>query len=81
MATVMGRESALLRRSIDALLEIYVSWLEECHAVRQAYQWWADSDRGHSELAYAGYVAALDREEHAARAYAEQVERVTRICA
>jgi hypothetical protein len=30
-------------------------------------------------LAYAGYVAALDREEQAASTYADHVERVSRI--
>jgi hypothetical protein len=80
MSTVTNSDSALGRRSIDALLELYVSWREQCNAVRQAYQSWIDSDRGEHGLAYAGYVAALDREEYAARAYAHQIERVHRIC-
>ena len=56
-------------------LEYYVSWREECHAVRLAYQRWVDSTRCEARLAYAGFVAALDREEHAARAYASHIER------
>jgi hypothetical protein len=79
MSTVTNRDSAAGRRSIDMLLQHYVSWREESHAVRLAYQHWADSDRGRRGVAYAGYVAALDREELAARAYADQIERVSRI--
>ena len=37
---------------------------------------WVDSTRAEGRLAYARYVAALDREEHAARVYASQIERV-----
>ncbi len=81
MTTVTDSDSALGRRLIDALLERYVSWREECRGVRQAYQRWAVSDRCQRALAYAVYVAALDREEQAARAYADQIDRVTRICA
>jgi hypothetical protein len=79
MRTGTSSDSTLGRRAIDGLLEVYVSWREECGSVREAYQSWADSDRGQRRLAYAGYIAALDREEHAARAYADQVERVSRI--
>jgi hypothetical protein len=42
---------------------------------------WGCSDRDERALAYAGYVAALDGEEQAARAYADQLELVGRICA
>ncbi len=77
MRTATNTVNPLDQRSIAALLELYVSWREECSAVRQAYRAWADSDRGHRELPYAGYVAALDREERAALAYAEQSGRVS----
>jgi hypothetical protein len=76
MRTMFSTDSALGRRSIDALLELYVAWREECNAVQHAYQWWAGSDRGELGLAYAGYVAALDREEHAARVYAERIATI-----
>jgi hypothetical protein len=79
MRTVVSSDSAFARRSIDALLELYVCWREECYAVRYAYQRWSEADRGQRRLAYAGYIAALDREEHAARAYADQTERASRI--
>jgi hypothetical protein len=80
MRTVVSSDSARRRWSIDALLEVYVCWREECHAVRKAYEGWVEAGRDQRRLAYAGYIAALDREEHAARAYAAQIERVSRIC-
>jgi hypothetical protein len=80
MSTVYSSDSAFPGRSIDALLELYVCWREECHAVRQTYQRWVEADRDQRRLAYAGYIAALDREEHAAHAYADQTRRLSRIC-
>ena len=35
--------------------------------------------QGERRLAYAGYVAALDREEQAARTYAGHVDRIRRL--
>src|ERR1700759_49429 len=75
MRTVSGSDTTLGRWAVDEVFERYVSWLQECHAVRLAYQRWVDSSRAEARLAYAGYVAALDREEHAARAYASHIER------
>ncbi|HWC85064.1 MAG TPA: hypothetical protein VG388_00900, partial [Solirubrobacteraceae bacterium] len=74
MRTAITSDGALGRSSLDSLLERYVAWREECASVRDAYRLWTESDRGSRESAFAGYVAALDREEHAAGAYAEQVE-------
>ena len=79
MRTASDSNTVLGRSVIDELLERYVSWSEERYAVRQAYQRWADSGSGERGLAYAGYLGALDREEHAARTYADQIDRVRRI--
>jgi hypothetical protein len=79
MDTVTDSTTAFGRWAIDEMLERYVSWREECSAVRMAYQQWADSGPRERGLAYAGYLAALDREERAARTYAGHVERVRRI--
>jgi hypothetical protein len=80
MRTMVNSQSAVARRSIDALLERYVRWREECAAVQRTYLGWVEADRSQRRLAYAGYIAALDREERAADAYADQIERVGRIC-
>jgi hypothetical protein len=68
------------RWAIDDLLEGYVSWREACQAVWFTYERWIASDRGEQGLAYAAYLAALDREERAALTYAHHIECVTRIC-
>ena len=78
MDIVTDSASAIDRRMIDELLERYISWREECYAVRLAYQCWAESGRRGRRLAYAGYLAALDREEQAARTYAGHVDRAQR---
>jgi hypothetical protein len=75
MGTVFGSDTTLRRWAVDELLECYLSWREECHAVRLAYQRWVGSTRAEARLAYTGYVVALDREEHAARTYATHIER------
>ena len=75
MGTMFDSDTAVFRWAIDELLESYVSWREECHGVRLAYRRWIGSERAEGRLAYAGYVAALDREERAAGAYAGHIER------
>jgi hypothetical protein len=79
MDTAADSTIAFARRTIDELVERYISWREESRAVRTAYQQWANSGRGDHRLAYAGYVAALDREEQAARTYAGHVGRIRRL--
>jgi hypothetical protein len=79
MSMVTTIDIALGRRAVDALLEHYVAWREECETVWQAYQRWVDADRHERWLAHAGYLAALDREEQAACTYADHLEHVRRI--
>jgi hypothetical protein len=80
MTIAAGTEMTLDRWAVDELLESYVVWREECNAVGVAYQHWNGSEtRAERWLAHAGYVAALDREELAARTYANQVKRFSRI--
>jgi hypothetical protein len=79
MSTIVDTDTALGRRAVDELLERYVSWREECNRVAHSYEGWIGSDRGEGALAYAAYLAALDREEHAARSYAHHLEHVRRL--
>lgn len=82
MATVLGSDIASARwidHLVDQLLERYVAWREESRTVQLAYELWADAVREERKLAYAGYLAALDREQQAARVYAQRIEWVTRI--
>jgi hypothetical protein len=61
----------------DALLDLYVTWREESGSVAQSYQSWISAGRDQERLAYSAYVAALDREEHAAAAYQRLVEQAS----
>jgi hypothetical protein len=64
-------------RLVDDVIERYVCWREACAGVDAAYAAWHVARRGERRLAGAAYVAALDREEHAALVYSQMIERVT----
>jgi hypothetical protein len=76
MKTLTNNNAASGQSLVDALLPYYVSWREQSLAVRLAYQQWTESARAERKPAYTEYLAALYREGHAARVYADQIERV-----
>ena len=59
---------------IDAMMDGYVSWREECAAVEKAYRDWLAARSEDRALAFAAYSAALDREEYAAGEYRRLIE-------
>ena len=61
---------------VDALIESYVEWREECEAVKTAYDRWTGAERCDRALAYATYQAALEREEKAAAVYQSAATRL-----
>jgi hypothetical protein len=65
----------------DRLIDLYVRWREESHAVQVAYERWASAQREDRPAAFAAYSAALDREERAGEVYAELVRSVTPMAA
>ena len=50
-------------------LESYARWRQASAAVGLAYDGWRSGARPDRSLAFAAYLAALDREEHAARVF------------
>ena len=60
----------------DAFVDSWVSWRESCEEVRGAYWWWRECARPQRALAFAGYRAALDREEHAANIHWDFAELI-----
>ena len=76
---VTTSDTRLGRALADRLLQQYTSWRRESAAVQRAYEAWISSDADNRELAYAGYLAALDQEELAADGYRDQVAWVERI--
>jgi hypothetical protein len=61
------------------LLGRYDSWRQECASVERAYAAWITSDRAGRNVAYAGYLAALDQEELAAEAYRDELAWVRKL--
>ena len=55
----------------DEILDLYLDWREEAAAVADAYASWAGAPAGEEGRCFAAYTAALDREEAAARSYAD----------
>ena len=61
---------------VNELLLAYIEWREESAEVWDAYRWWAMAPAEDAVCSYAAYLAAVDREEEAAKTYAELIERV-----
>jgi hypothetical protein len=61
---------------VDLAVDAYVSWREECRAVRNAYLAYTHARAAEAAVAFDAYEAALDREEVAAEVYAELMSRV-----
>src|SRR5437763_1786781 len=55
------------KRLVDRLIDAYVSWREACLQVSDAYGSWANETGLGATSAFGRYMAALDREERAAR--------------
>jgi hypothetical protein len=62
-------------RLVDAFIESYVFWREQCVDVQSAYDRWI-SGREEGGVAFAMYHAELEFEERAARAYRDSAERL-----
>jgi hypothetical protein len=67
------------RQLADEAIRVYIDWREESAAVWDAFDQWESTRDVDAATAFAAYRAALDREECAARAYAELLERVAAV--
>ena len=65
---------------VDAAIEAYVRWREECTEVREAYRRWSSAAKADRTLASCAYIAALDREQAAASFYADAMRRLCDEC-
>jgi hypothetical protein len=64
-------DDELVGEAVDA----YLDWRDECDAVWAASHVWAHASRADAPTAASAYLAALDREEHAANVYACAITR------
>jgi hypothetical protein len=69
------------RRLVNAAMDAYLDWRDECAAVSGAYRCWADAGAADAAPAWRTYEAALDREEHASARYAALVQHVADLAA
>ncbi len=60
----------------DEFAGSYARWREESAHVRVSYQRWRDAERETEPLAFAAYLAALDREARAADEYRDWADGV-----
>jgi hypothetical protein len=70
-----SRSAANRPQLVDAVIDGYVTWREESAAATAAYDRWSCAPRGARATAFGSYVAALDREEHAAAEYQRLLEQ------
>lgn len=63
----------------DQIIDLYLDWREETSAVADAYASWACAPAGEDGWRFAAYAAALDREEAAARGYADALANGERV--
>jgi hypothetical protein len=66
------------KRLLDAMFSSYVDWFDENQHLCLAYRRWRSADRADAGRAFAGYAAALEREEAAAKAYSRHVASASR---
>jgi hypothetical protein len=60
---------------LDATMESYSNWRDESRAVAESYRTWSFAVGRDRSAAFDRYLAALDREEHAACGYRRLVDR------
>ena len=60
---------------LDALMDSYLHWRDESRAVAESYRNWRSAPGRGRDVAFDKYLAALDREEHAACGYRRAVEQ------
>jgi hypothetical protein len=65
----------LRRREAEEVTGAYFAWWQECTTVRDAYRTWVRAAGADAARAFAGYAAALEREQRAAEAYAARARR------
>jgi len=61
---------------VDRMIELYCDWRTGCWDVRAAYERFLEAPAADRAVAFAAYMAALDREESTCEWYAAQVRAI-----
>jgi hypothetical protein len=64
------------KQLVDAAVDAYVEWREECVAVWDAWGRWKIAPLADARLAFAAYTTALELEQRASAVYARATARV-----
>ena len=60
-------EKPIKERLVDDAMQAYAHWLEECMLVGDSHGRWGSAPAADARLAFVACVAALDREQQAAK--------------
>jgi hypothetical protein len=71
-------DTAERARFVDEVIQCYVAWREQCDAVRMGYESWCSGAGQERTIRFALYKMAVDREESAAKLYADSIGRLRR---
>jgi hypothetical protein len=69
------------RGMLNAAMDAYLDWRDQCAAVSKAYRAWAAARKPDSEPAWRAYVTALEDEARASATYAAAVHVAAAITA
>jgi hypothetical protein len=72
--TVTGVETVAGVEALDAEMESYMKWRAQSRRVGESYRDWKSAPSSERAFAFTRYLAALDREELAAREYRRVLE-------
>ena len=72
-------DQSVREQLIDEAFARYLDWLAESEAVNAAYGVWSRAPRTDGALPFAGYGAALDREERAATLHRSVIDRIEQL--
>jgi hypothetical protein len=61
---------------VDRMIDLYCEWRTSCEEVRVRYERFLDALPSDRAVAFAAYMAALDREQSVCESYAEQVRLI-----
>jgi hypothetical protein len=72
--TVTGVETVAGVETLDAEMESYLKWRAQSRRVAESYRHWKSAPSSERAFSFTRYLAALDREELAAREYRRVLE-------
>jgi hypothetical protein len=76
MPTITIKNRAGQRQMVDAAVDAYLDWREDCTLLDAAYSGWTGSSKADRARTFDAYQRALEREESSANVYAEMIGKM-----